>query len=121
MVKPTTIDEYIEGAPVEAREKLRELRALLKEIAPNATEAIKWGSPVFEENRILFSFAAFKDHLNFMPTRTALGLFKDELGEFTTGKDTIQLPYDQPLPKDLIQRIAALRRKQVVEEGARWM
>ena len=46
--KPKTVDEYINAAPVEAQEKLLELRSILKKVAPKATEAIKWGSPVLE-------------------------------------------------------------------------
>lgn len=118
--RPTTVDEYIDQAPEAAQEKLRELRKLLKEVAPNATEAIKWGYPVFIGKRILFSYPAFKDHLNFMPTRTTLEHFKKDLKEFTTGTDTIQLPYDQPLPKALIKRIAKYRVKEV-EAGSLWM
>jgi len=118
---PKTVTEYIEAAPEEAQEKLRELRAILKEVAPDAREAVKWGSPVFEEERILFSYAAYKSHLNFMPTGPAMEPFKEELAEYKTGKDTIQFPYDRPLPKALIQKIAAFRAKQVREEDARWM
>ena len=58
--KPKTVDEYINAAPVEAQEKLLELRSILKKVAPKATEAIKWGSPVLEEKRILFAYTAFK-------------------------------------------------------------
>lgn len=119
--KPTTVDEYIDAAPQQAKQKLMELRSILKEVAPNAKEAIKWGSPVFEEKRILFSYAAFKSHINFMPTRTTVDVFKDELANYTTGKDTIQFPYDQPLPEDLIRKIAAYRAKDVKENDARWM
>jgi hypothetical protein len=50
-----TVDEYIEAAPPYAQEKLRELRAILKKVAPKAEEKLKWGSPVFEEKRILFA------------------------------------------------------------------
>jgi Domain of unknown function (DU1801) len=64
--KPTTITEYINSAPKEGQKNLLELYAILKKAAPEATESIKWGSPVFEEKRILFAFAAFKSHLNFM-------------------------------------------------------
>ena len=39
--RPRSVDEYIEAAPETAREKLREIRAILKEIAPNATESLK--------------------------------------------------------------------------------
>lgn len=120
-IKPTTVTEYINAAPQEAREKLRELRSILKKVAPGAKETLKWGSPVFEENRILFSYTAFRQHLNFMPTRTAIEPFKDELAKYTTGKDTIQFPYDKPLPKALIRKIAAYRAWDVRENDARWM
>ena len=87
---------------------------------PGATEAIKWGSPVLEQERILFAYTAHKSHMNFMPTGSAMTPFKEELAAFRTGKDTIQFPYDKPLPKALIRRIAKHRVKQV-EEGAKWM
>ena len=119
--KPATIAEYIDSAPKEARKKLREMRAILRKAAPGATEAIKWGSPVLEEKRILFAFAAFKSHLNFMPTPSAMKPFKKELAQYRTGKGSIQFSYDKPLPKALIGRIAALRVKEVREKDARWM
>lgn len=119
--KPGTVEEYIDMAPVEAHEMLRELRSILKGVAPDASESLKWGVPVFEQGRILFSYAAYRSHLNFMPTRPALLPFLDELSGFKLGKDTIQLPYDKPLPKVLIRKIASYRLKQVQEHGARWM
>ncbi len=119
--KPKTVDEYIEAAPEHAREKLGELRALLRSVAPNAFEDLKWGQPVLVEKRILFSYAAFKNHLTFMPTGPALAPFQDELSVLKTGKDTIQLPYDQPLPKELIRKVAAFRYRDVMENDARWM
>lgn len=118
--KPKTVDEYIDAAPREAQEKLRKIRAILKQVAPNASETLKWGSPVFEEKRILFSYAAYKSHLNFMPTQPALEPFKKELADYKTGKDTIQFPYDKPLPKALISKIASFRARQVREDDARW-
>ena len=90
-------------------------------MAPRATEAIKWGSPVFVDGRILFAFAAYRSHLNFMPTPSAMKPFKKELARFKTGKGSIQLPYDQPLPKALIRRIAAFRVKELREKDVRWM
>jgi uncharacterized protein YdhG (YjbR/CyaY superfamily) len=119
--RPTTVDEYIEVAPKEAQEKLREIRAVLKKVVPGAKETLKWGSPVFEEGRILFSYSAHKSHLNFSPTGPALKPFKEQLAKFKTGKDTIQFPYEKRLPKVLIRKIAAYRAKQVKESDARWM
>lgn len=119
--KPATIDEYISAAPKSAQEHLREMRAILKKVAPKAKEAIKWGMPMFEENRILFAFAAFKSHMGFMPTPSAINAFKEELAMYKTGKGSIQFPYDKPLAKALIRKIALYRARDVRENDARWM
>ena len=119
--KPATIAEYIAAAPKQGQKNLRELYTILRKVAPKAREAIKWRSPVFEENRILFAFAAYKSHLNFMPTPSALKPFRKELSKLGTSKGSIQLPYDQPLPKALIRRIAAFRVKELREKDVKWM
>jgi uncharacterized protein YdhG (YjbR/CyaY superfamily) len=119
--RPTTIAEYIRAAPKEAQKALREMHAILKGAAPGATGGLKWGSPAFEEKRILFAFAAFKSHLSFMPTPSAMKPFKKELAKYETGKGSIQFPYDKPLPKALIRRIAARRVKELREKDIRWM
>ncbi|HYF05372.1 MAG TPA: DUF1801 domain-containing protein [Patescibacteria group bacterium] len=119
--RPTTVTAYINTAPKEAQKHLREIRALLKKIAPKASEAIKWGSPVLVEKRILFAYSAYKTHLNFMPTHSSLKPFEKELEKYKAGKDTVQFPYDKPLPKTLIRKIALFRAKEVRERGALWM
>lgn len=120
-MKPVNVDDYINAAPEPARKSLREIRSILKKVAPDAREELKWGKPVLIENRILFSYSAYKTHLNFMPTGPALEPFRQELEEFTTGKDTIQFPYDKPLPEELIEKIAKYRIKDVKENDAKWM
>lgn len=119
--RPATIAQYISSAPKEGRKNLRELYAILRKAAPGAREGLKWRSPVFEKKRILFAFAAFKSHLNFMPTPSAMKPFSEELAKHKTGKGSISFPYDKPLPKALIRRIAALRVKELREKDVRWM
>ncbi len=97
------------------------MHALLKRVAPEATEAIKWGNPVFEEGRILFAFSAHKEHINFAPTPAALAAFKRKLAKHKTGKSTLQIPYDKPLPEDLVCKLAEYRIKDVRDNDARWM
>jgi Uncharacterized conserved protein len=120
-LKATTIPEYISASPKEAQKHLRDIYAILKSVAPDAREAIKWGNPMFEEKRILFAFAAYRTHLNFMPTPSALKPFKKDLAKYKTGKGSIQLPYDERLPKALIRRIAMFRSKELREKDVRWM
>lgn len=121
MAKPTTVAEYIKSSPKESQKMLRELRALLKKVVPKAKESLKWGTPVFEEGRILFAYGAYRTHLNFVPTPSALKPFRKQLEKFVVGKSTIQLPYGKPIPKALIKKIAAFRAKELKEKDARWM
>jgi len=120
-IKPSTVDEYIDAAPSFAQEKLKEIRSILKSVVPEATEMLKWGNPVLMDKRILFSYTAYKTHINFMPTGPAMKPFMNELSEFKIGKDTIQFPYDKPLPRNLIKRMAEFRIKDVKENDAKWM
>src|SRR5262245_3759657 len=115
-IKAKTIPEYIEAAPKEAQKNLRELYAILKKAAPGAKEGMKWSNPVFEDKRILFAFAAYKSHLNFMPTPSALKPFEKELSKYKTGKGSIQFPYDKSLPKALVKKIAQHRVKELRDQ-----
>jgi uncharacterized protein YdhG (YjbR/CyaY superfamily) len=113
--RPTTIAEYIRAAPREGQPHLRRLYAILKSVAPEAEEAIKWGVPFFVEPRFLFSFSAHKAHCNFAATPAALERFREELAEHETTKNYLQIRYTEPVPEDLIRRIAE-HRLQVMRE-----
>jgi uncharacterized protein YdhG (YjbR/CyaY superfamily) len=119
--KSASIPDYIDSAPKDAQKNLREIYSILRKAAPKATENIKWGNPVFEENRILFAFAAYKSHLNFMPTPSAMASFKKDLAKYKTGKGSIQFPHDKPLPKALIRKIALARVKELRDKDVKWM
>jgi len=116
-----TIPAYIAAAPAQARPHLRAIYATLKKTVPQAEEALRWRSPVFIEKRILFAFAGFRDHLNFMPTPPVLKAFKKELTAYKTGVGSVSFRYDEPLPKALIARMARLRVKELREKDAKWM
>lgn len=119
-MKPTTVDAYIAMAPEVSKKKLLELRALLQKVACNAKEGLKWGKPVFESKTILFAYSAHKSHLSFIPTGPALKPFIQELTEYNVNKDSVQFPYDKPLPIELIRKIATYRIEDVEERDARW-
>ena len=120
--RPTTIAEYIQTAPLEGHPHLRRLYAILKSVAPEAEEAIKWGTPFFVEPRFLFAFSAHKAHCNFAPTAAALKAFRKELQKHKTTKRFLQIPYNKPLPERLIRKIAeyCLRDMREREDDAFW-
>lgn len=104
--RATTIAEYIQAAPRVAQPHLRRLYAILKSVAPDAQETIKWGTPFFVEPRFLFAFSAHKAHCNFAPMAAALEAFRGELAAHQTTKNFLQIPYDRPVPEDLVRRMA---------------
>jgi uncharacterized protein YdhG (YjbR/CyaY superfamily) len=119
--KPKTVAEYIKAAPKDAQTKLKELRDCLREVAPDAEESLKWSSPAFSYDRILFMFAAYKRHIGFYPTPAVIKAFAKELQDFKTSQATIQFPLDKPLPTALIKKIARYRVKDCQENDAKWM
>jgi uncharacterized protein YdhG (YjbR/CyaY superfamily) len=118
--RPTSIDEYIHAAPKEARKKLSEMRSCIRKAAPGAEESLKWGMPAFSYRRILVTFAAFKRHIGFYPTPSAVNAFAKELTKYATAKGSIQFPLEKPLPLPLIRKITAFRVRESVERDGKW-
>lgn len=113
--RPTTIPEYLRAAPRAGQPHLRRLYAILKRVAPEAEEVIKWGTPFFVELRFLFAFSAYKAHCNFAPCAATLDAFPEELRKYRTTANYLQLPYDEPLPEAPIRKIARRRFRDVRE------
>jgi|SRR6185436_9718934 len=115
--RATTIAQYIRSAPQIAQPHLRRLYAILKSVAPRAQETIKWGMPFFIEPRFLFAFSAHKAHCNLASTPAALKAFADELQDYQTTKNFLQLPYNKPMPDVLIRKIAKYRMSELRKRG----
>ena len=118
--RPKDVTEYINASPKDARKKLREMRACIRASAPGATESLKWGMPAFSYKRILVTFAAFKHHIGFYPTPSAVKAFASELSKFVTADASIRFPLEDPLPLTLIRKITAFRVRESLEEDGKW-
>jgi uncharacterized protein YdhG (YjbR/CyaY superfamily) len=118
--KPATIDAYIKAAPDEAQEKLQQMHACILAAAPGATEGLKWGMPAYSYNRILVTFAVFKNHIGFYPTPSAVKAFAKNLSKHKTAESSIQFPLDEPLPLDLITKITRFRVQESLMGDAKW-
>ncbi len=106
----TVIDSYISGFEGEIRDRLTQIRDLLRSLVPEPEETLGYGIPTFKyKGRNLIHFAAFKAHIGLYPGPAAIEPFKDELGDFPTSKGTIQMPNHLPLPLDLIRKITLFR------------
>jgi len=118
--KPKSVDEYIQSFPKDLRDRLTSIRKQIIRAAPGAEESLKWGMPAFSFDRILVTFKAFKNHIGFYPTPSALKAFAKKLTDYKTGEGSIQFPHDKPLPLKLIEEITAYRVMESKEFDAKW-
>ena len=107
-----TIDEYIATFPENVQDILEELRKTIRDSAPNAKETISYQIPTFKLNGNLVHFAAFKNHVGFYPTPSAINEFKKELSQYEVAKGSIKFPINEPVPLDLVVRIVNYRVKE---------
>jgi uncharacterized protein YdhG (YjbR/CyaY superfamily) len=119
--KPKTVEEYVDALPENAQRHFREIMSILSETAPEASVALKWGTPAFSYDRILFTVAAYKKHMNFCPTPSVISACKDELKSEKFTDCALQIPYDKPIPAETVRKLAEFRIKDLVENDARWM
>ena len=104
-----SIDNYIKDFPKGVQIILGKIRVIIQNEAPEAKETIKYGIPTFVMNGNLVHFAAFKNHIGFYPTPSAIETFKEELSVYKCAKGTVQFPLQKSIPYDLIRKIVAYR------------
>jgi uncharacterized protein YdhG (YjbR/CyaY superfamily) len=106
-----TIDDYISLQEKSKQAGLQKIRAIIKKVAPKATEGICYQMPVFKQNGNLVYFAAAKNHYGFYPTAKPIEVFKAQLDAkgYAYSKGAIQFPDDKPIPVKLIQEMVKFR------------
>ena len=119
-LKPTTIEEYIDAAPEEVQDKLRQLHESIRKAAPGAAEGLKWSMPAYSYKRILVTFAVFKNHIGFYPTPSTIKTFAKELEKYKTAEGSVQLPLDKKLPLPLITKMVEFRVQESLIGDAKW-
>lgn len=105
---PTTVDEYIARFPGDVQQILGRIRAVIKEIAPEAVERISYQMPAYDLNGFLVSFAVWKRHIGFYPRSSGVQALA-ELAAYKGTKGSVHFPLDQPMPYELIGKIVKVR------------
>ena len=111
----TSVSEYIASKPKEARAALGRVRRAIRKAVPAATESLAYQMPAYTLNGVpVLYFAGWKEHYSLYPATDALvAAFKRELEPYERSKGTIRLPLAEPVPVDLIERIARFRVDQL--------
>jgi len=114
-----TVDAYIAAQPEAVQSMLNEMRALIQQVAPQAAESISYDMPTYKlgDQRLVY-FAAWKQHIGLYALPAAvLDPFETEVAPYRQPKGTLQFPYSQTLPAELIENLlrANLKRLQAKE------
>lgn len=112
----TAVDDYIENYVGEVREKLQEMRAIIRSVAPAASEAMKYGIPTFVLHGNLVHYGGYNAHIGFYPGASGIASFTKELSAYPTSKGAVRFPLDKPLPEKLIIRIVKFRMKENLDK-----
>jgi uncharacterized protein YdhG (YjbR/CyaY superfamily) len=110
-VSAEEIDEYLRALEDPKRSTLEALRRTILEIVPDAEQVMSYRVPAFRvQGEIVAGFAAFKDHLSYLPfSGSVLGELADELHGYTMTKSALHFPVDRPLPNTLVKKLIAVR------------
>lgn len=111
------VDDYISSAPKEVQSKLREVRAAIKEAAPNAKESISYGMPFYSykgkqgvKGRLCY-FGLQKAGIGFYLRPPVIDQYMDELAKYASTKSALRFPLDGPMPVPLIKKLVRARMK----------
>jgi len=105
-------DEYFATVPMDVQPRLAAIQAKVESLIPGASRYIGYNMPSFRDKRIFLYFAAFKKHIGIYPPVSRDAALVREPEPFRGGKGNLSFPLNQPLPVELIGRVAvALHRE----------
>lgn len=111
---PNEIDKYLAKVGQPHRRTLQGLRETIREIVPEAEEVISYRMPGFRlKGKMIAGFAAFKTHIAYLPhSGSVIPELAAELKAYRSTAGSLHLPIDKPVPKALVRKLIATRRKQ---------
>lgn len=105
----STIDEYIAEFPEDVRAVLEKVRVTIHAAVPNGSEIISYQIPAFTvEGKTVVFFAGWAKHISVYPVPAGDTAFEAAIAPYHASKGTLKFLLAEPIPYDLIGRVAAL-------------
>ncbi len=100
------VDDYMSGLEPDRREALSQVRTLILETVPGATETLKYRMPTYEyRGGVLCAFASQKQYMSLYMDIDLVAKHGDELAGLDLGKSCIRFRRLEKLPLDTVRTI----------------
>jgi uncharacterized protein YdhG (YjbR/CyaY superfamily) len=105
------VDEYIAKSPKESQDKLRTIRAAIREVAPDSIERTDYfqipgySYQGFDYNGMFAWFSFKKPYVRLHVRPPVIQEHKKELEGYTTTKAIISFPVDKEIPIPLVKQL----------------
>jgi uncharacterized protein YdhG (YjbR/CyaY superfamily) len=110
-----TVDDYLAGIPEVSRVALEGVRGTIRAAVPDGVESISYGIPTVKlGGKMLLSYAAFAKHCSLFPASgDVMAALGDALAPYFAEKATLRFSPTDPIPRDLLERLVAVRVAEV--------
>lgn len=105
------VDAYLSAVPKGLREKLKEIRKAVREVAPSATERVYYQMPYFDYKGQLIWYRPANGYVGIYFRPPVIAKHKRDLSRYFTTKSAIHLPLDKKIPIALIKKLVRARMK----------
>jgi uncharacterized protein YdhG (YjbR/CyaY superfamily) len=100
------VDDYMAGLEPDRREALSQVRTLILETVPGATETFKYHMPTYEyRGGVLCAFASQKQYMSLYMDIDLVAKHGEELARLDLGKSCIRFRKLEVLPLDTVRTI----------------
>ncbi|MGA2969140.1 MAG: DUF1801 domain-containing protein [Acidimicrobiales bacterium] len=112
------INTYLEALDEPRRATLQKLRETILDVIPEAEQGLSYQVPAFRlQGKVVAGFAAFKNHLSYLPfSGSVFPELKEELVSYSKSKGALRFAIDEPLPKELVEKLIKVRISQLFRD-----
>jgi uncharacterized protein YdhG (YjbR/CyaY superfamily) len=108
---PGGVDEYIADCPKEAKDALEQIRATIRDVAPEAIETVSYFTipgysyPGYDYNGMFAWFSFKQPYVRLHVRPPVIQDHAEELAKYPTTASIISFRADEPIPKALVKRM----------------
>lgn len=112
-IVPGGVDEYISECPENVQAKLKEIRSLILEVAPDAAETVSYFQfpgyfyEGYDYNGMFVWFSYKKPYVRLHLRPPVIDDNKEALANYSTTKAIVSFPEEAKLPSELVKKLVA--------------